>query len=99
MRNLCFLSLGLLLAAGCADTAQDHEVNKPVITEPVPHVPVQPENNDADVDGNLNVNDSDAIDATDNNTETPNSAPGSSPDASGAIENDAPLERTEPVIP
>lgn len=104
MRSLCFLSLGLLLAAGCADTAQDYDVNKPVITEPVPHVPVQPDHTDTDLDADLDVNDNDAInDATDNNTATPNSAApgaaGSSPAASGAIENDAALDETEPVSP
>jgi hypothetical protein len=108
MRSLCFLSLGLLLAAGCADTADDYEVNKPVITDPAPSVPAaQPDSDldlDADLDSDLDADDNAAIDdATDNNDATLNSATpgaaGSSPATNGAIEDDATVDETQPVTP
>lgn len=97
MRQLVFLSLGMLLCAGCADTAEEYKVNKPVITEPVPNAPVQPEIIDTDLDGNLDVDDNDAIEDSSSNR-TPGAAD-TDPATSGTPETDATSDEVDPQVP
>jgi hypothetical protein len=100
MKCLTYIALGLLVVAGCAES-DEYEVNKPVLTEPVPHTPVVTPEADSDLDVDI---DNDAIDdATAPNDAVPNSAtPGASgtaPVTSGAIENDTLDEEDESTNP
>jgi hypothetical protein len=100
MRSLCLFSLGLLLTAGCADTSEDYEVNKPVISEPAPDSPVVQPETDLDIDTDTDL---DADDALDTNDATLDNATPGAVDAgsatSGAIENDAAVDETQPATP
>lgn len=98
MKLLTFIALGLLVAAGCAET-DDYEVNKPVLSEPAPSTPaVTPETDsdlDVDIDDGADVGESDAPSANiDANIDAD-----TTPDTGGAIETDSLEEDAAPANP